>query len=103
MAYCHVARCIVGNNVIMGNATQPGKWKFYDYYLGGGTLVRNLRVGAHSMSRSGSRFRRILPFITAGRERFLCRINSIGLRRRGFTNKPSVKFRMFTDTFINQG
>ncbi|NLI71657.1 MAG: acyl-ACP--UDP-N-acetylglucosamine O-acyltransferase [Bacteroidales bacterium] len=93
MAYCHVAHdCIVGNNVIMGNATQlAGEVEISDYaILGGGTLVHQFtRIGAHSMTQGGSRVSKdIPPFITAGREPIsYAGINSIGLRRRGFTNE----------------
>lgn len=93
MAYCHVAHdCIVGNNVIMGNATQlAGEVEINDYaILSGGCLVHQFtRIGSHVMIQGGSKIGKdVPPFVTAGREPLsYAGINSIGLRRRGFTNE----------------
>jgi UDP-N-acetylglucosamine acyltransferase len=93
MAYCHVAHdCIVGNNVIMGNVTQlAGEVEVADYaIMGGGTLVHQFtRIGTHSMIQGGSKVTKdVPPFVTAGREPLsYAGVNSIGLRRRGFTNE----------------
>ena len=93
MAYCHVAHdCIVGNNVIMGNATQlAGEVEINDYaILSGGILVHQFtRIGSHAMVQGGSKVGKdIPPFVTAGREPLsYAGINSIGLRRRGYTNE----------------
>ncbi len=91
MAYCHVAHdCLVGNNVIMANATQlAGEVVVNDFaILGGGTLVHQFtHIGSHVMIQGASRVTKdIPPFITAGREPLsFAGINSIGLRRRGYT------------------
>ncbi len=91
MAYCHVAHdCHVGNNVIMANATQlAGEVVVNDYaILGGGTLVHQFtHIGSHVMIQGASRVTKdIPPFITAGREPLtFAGINSIGLRRRGYS------------------
>ena len=93
MAYVHVAHdCIIGNNVILGNATQlAGEVEVDDFaILSGGSLVHQFtRIGAHVMVQGGSRFGKdIPPYITAGREPVTyAGVNSIGLRRRGFTNE----------------
>jgi UDP-N-acetylglucosamine acyltransferase len=93
MAYCHVAHdCVVGNNVIMGNATQlAGEVEVNDFaILSGGILVHQFtRIGSHVMVQGGSKVGKdIPPFVTAGREPLsYAGINSIGLRRRGFTNE----------------
>lgn len=93
MAYCHVAHdCVVGNNVIMANATQlAGEVVVHDHaILGGGTLVHQFtHIGAHVMIQGASRVAKdIPPFITAGREPLsFAGINSIGLRRRGYTSE----------------
>jgi len=93
MAYCHVAHdCIVGNNVIMGNATQlAGEVEINDFaILSGGILVHQFtRIGSHVMVQGGSKVGKdIPPFVTAGREPLsYAGINSIGLRRRGYTNE----------------
>ncbi|MCM1034393.1 MAG: acyl-ACP--UDP-N-acetylglucosamine O-acyltransferase [Paludibacter sp.] len=93
MAYCHVAHdCFVGNNVIMSNCTQlAGEVVVGDYaVIGGGTLVHQFtHIGAHVMIQGGSRINKdVPPYITAAREPIqYCGVNSIGLRRRGFTNE----------------
>lgn len=93
MAYCHVAHdCVVGNHVIMSNATQlAGEVEVDDYaILSGGILVHQFtRIGAHVIIQGGSRVTKdVPPFITAGRDPLsYAGINSIGLRRRGYTNE----------------
>ncbi len=93
MAYCHIAHdCILGNNIIIGNATQlAGEVEVDDYAIvSGGSLVHQFsRIGAHVMVQGGSRISKdIPPFVTAGREPIsFCGINSIGLRRRGYNNE----------------
>ena len=93
MAYCHVAHdCVVGNNVIMSNATQlAGEVVVGDFtVIGGGTLVHQFtHIGAHAMIQGGSKVTKdVPPFVTAGREPLIyAGVNSIGLRRRGYTNE----------------
>ena len=91
MAYCHVAHdCVLGNNIIMSNATQlAGEVEVDDYaIIGGGTLVHQFsRIGSHVMIQGGSKINKdVPPYIIAAREPIAyCGINSVGLNRRGFT------------------
>jgi UDP-N-acetylglucosamine acyltransferase len=93
MAYVHVAHdCVVGNDVILVNNTQlAGEVVIDDYaILGGMTAVHQfVHVGSHVMVSGGSLVRKdIPPFIKAGREPLsYVGINSIGLRRRNFSNE----------------
>lgn len=93
MAYCHVAHdCVVGNHVIMSNATQlAGEVVIDDYaVIGGGSLIHQFtRIGAHAMLQGGSRVTKdVPPYVKAGRDPLsYAGVNSIGLRRRGFTNE----------------
>ena len=93
MAYVHVAHdCIVGNNVILVNNTQLAGEVIVDDYaiLGGMVAVHQfVRVGSHVMISGGSLVRKdVPPFIKAGREPLsYVGINSIGLRRRNFSNE----------------
>lgn len=93
MAYCHVAHdCVVGNNVIISNATQLAGEVVVDDFavIGGGTLVHQFtHIGAHSMLQGGSKVTKdVPPFVTGGREPLsYAGVNSIGLRRRGFSNE----------------
>ena len=91
MAYCHVAHdCVLGNNIIMSNATQLAGEVVVDDYaiIGGGTLVHQFsHIGGHVMIQGGSKINKdIPPYIIAARDPIAyCGINSIGLNRRGFT------------------
>jgi len=91
MAYCHVAHdCVLGNNIIMSNATQLAGEVVVDDYaiIGGGTLVHQFtHIGSHCMIQGGSRTSKdIPPYSIAAREPIaFCGINSVGLNRRGFT------------------
>ena len=92
MAYCHVAHdCRLGNNIIMSNSTQlAGEVVVNDFaVIGGGTLVHQFtHIGAHVMIQGGSKINKdVPPYITAARDPIqYCGVNSIGLRRRGFSN-----------------
>ena len=91
MAYCHVAHdCVLGNNIIMSNATQlAGEVEIDDYaIIGGGTLVHQFsRIGGHVMIQGGSKINKdIPPFAIVARDPIaFCGINSVGLNRRDFT------------------
>ncbi|MDR0811439.1 MAG: acyl-ACP--UDP-N-acetylglucosamine O-acyltransferase [Paludibacter sp.] len=93
MAYCHIAHdCIIGDNVIMSNATQlAGEIQVDDYaILSGGILAHQFtRIGAHVMLQGGSKVTKdIPPYIMAGREPLAyAGLNLIGLRRRGYSNE----------------
>ena len=93
MAYCHVAHdCIVGDNVIMSNATQPAGEVVVDNFavIGGGTLVHQFcHIGPHVMIQGGALVNKdIPPYVKAAREPIAyAGVNSIGLRRRNFSNE----------------
>jgi len=93
MAYCHIAHdCSVGNNVIMSNSSQlAGEVVVGDYaIIGGGTLIHQFsHIGSHTMIQGGSKINKdVPPYIKAAREPIAyCGINSIGLRRRNFSNE----------------
>ena len=92
MAYVHVAHdCIVGNNCILANATTlAGHITVEDFAIVGGMVAVHqfVNIGAHSMISGGSLVRKdVPPFAKAGREPVsYVGINSIGLRRRGYTS-----------------
>ncbi len=93
MAYCHVAHdCEIGNNVIMSNAVQcAGEVVIDDYaVIGGGALIHQFcHIGPHVMLQGGALVNKdIPPYVKAGRDPIAyVGVNSIGLRRRGFTNE----------------
>jgi UDP-N-acetylglucosamine acyltransferase len=76
----------------MSNSTQlAGEVEVSDYaVIGGGTLVHQFtHIGKHTMIQGGSKVTKdIPPFVTVGREPITyAGINSIGLRRRGYSNE----------------
>jgi UDP-N-acetylglucosamine acyltransferase len=93
MAYCHIAHdCLVGNNVIMSNATQlAGEVVIDDFaILSGAVLVHQfVHIGAHVMIQGGSRINKdVPPYVLAGHDPLsYAGVNLAGLRRRSFTDK----------------
>lgn len=93
MAYSHVAHdCVIGDNVIMSNATQVAGEVVIDNHavIGGGTLIHQFcHIGPHVMVQGGALVNKdIPPYVKAAREPIAyAGINSIGLRRRNFTNE----------------
>lgn len=92
MAYVHVAhdcvigeRCILANNVNLAGHIEIGNFSV----LGGLTAVHQfVKIGEHAMVSGGSLVRKdVPPYVKAAREP-LCYVgvNSVGLRRRGFTS-----------------
>ncbi|MEA3505538.1 MAG: acyl-ACP--UDP-N-acetylglucosamine O-acyltransferase [Bacteroidota bacterium] len=90
MAYSHIAHdCIIGDNVILANATNlAGHVEIDDWAIVGGlTAVHQFtKIGRHVMISGGSLIRKdVPPYTKAGREPLsYVGINSVGLRRRGF-------------------
>lgn len=90
MAYCHVAHdCVVGDHVIMSNATQLAGEVVVDDFaiIGGGTLVHQFcHLGSHVMIQGGALINKdVPPYVKAAREPIsYAGVNSIGLRRRNF-------------------
>jgi UDP-N-acetylglucosamine acyltransferase len=91
MAYVHVAHdCIIGSNVVMANgATLAGHIVIDDWATVGGLVAVHqfVHIGAHTMISGGSLVRKdVPPYAKAAREPLsYVGVNSIGLRRRGFT------------------
>ncbi len=93
MAYCHVAHdCVVGDNCIFSNnSTLAGHITLGEsVILAGMTAVQQFcKIGSHAFITGGSLVRKdVPPFVKAGREPLsYVGINSIGLRRRGFSTE----------------
>ena len=91
MAYVHVAHdCELGKNVILSNNVNlAGHIEIGDFaILGGLTAVHQfVKVGPHAFVGGGSLVRKdIPPYCKAAREPIsYAGMNSVGLRRRGFT------------------
>lgn len=93
MAYVHVAHdCQVGNNCILANAVNlAGHIVIDDFAIVGGmsAVHQFVKIGKHAMISGGSLIRKdVPPFTKAAREPLsYVGINSIGLRRRGFSKE----------------
>lgn len=93
LAYSHVAHdCIVGNHVILSNAVNMAGHVIVDDYavIGGLSGIHQfVHIGKHTMTAAGTIIRKdIPPFVKAGRSPLSYEgINSVGLRRRGFSDK----------------
>ncbi len=93
MAYSHIAHdCIVGNNCIFSNnTTLAGHVTVGDFVVCAGMVAIHqfCSVGNHAFVTGGSLVRKdVPPFVKAAREPLAyVGINSIGLRRRGFTKE----------------
>ena len=97
MAYVHVAHdCIIGNNCVLVNTVQvAGHVTIEDWAIIGGAsaLHQFVKVGAHVMLSGGSLVRKdVPPFTKAAREPLAyAGVNTIGLRRRGFTSEKILE------------
>lgn len=108
MAYCHIAHdCIVGDNCIFSNnSTLAGHINVGEYVVlaGMAAIQQFCSIGKHAFVTGGSLVRKdVPPFVKAGREPLsYVGINSIGLRRRGFTTEKFARSRIFTEFFIRK-
>lgn len=92
MAYVHLGHdSVVGDNVILANSVNLSghvvieDWAILEGYVGVGQFVH---IGAHSFvgGQTGVR-KNVPPFVKAAREPLAyVGVNSVGLRRRGFSN-----------------
>lgn len=93
MATVHIAHdCIVGNHVIIANnVALAGHVEIDDYVIIGGMspVHQFTKIGKHAMIAGGTLVRKdVPPFVKAARDPIsYVGINSIGLRRRGFTSE----------------
>ncbi|MBN8697260.1 MAG: acyl-ACP--UDP-N-acetylglucosamine O-acyltransferase [Bacteroidetes bacterium] len=93
MAYAHIAHdCIVGDNVIIANSVNlAGHVDIEDWVIieGGTGVGQFVRIGAHSFISGLAGVRKnVPPFTKAAREPLqYVGVNSVGLRRRGFSNE----------------
>ena len=93
MSYVHIAHdCVLKDRIILGSyAALAGEVEVDSWAIvSPGSLVHQfVRIGTHVMLQAGSRVGKdVPPFAMAGREPVsFTGINSIGLRRRGFSNE----------------
>ena len=109
MAYVHLAHdCIIGNNVIIANSVNlAGHVEIEDYSIIEGLVAvqQFVKIGAHTFITGGSLVRKnVPPFTKAAREPLqYIGINSVGLRRRGFTNERILEIEDIYRTLYIKG
>ncbi len=93
MAYVHVAHdCLIGDNVVIANSTQlAGHITIDDWVIIEGMVGTQqfVHIGAHAFIAGGSLVRKnVPPYVKAAREPLsYVGVNTIGLRRRGFSDQ----------------
>jgi UDP-N-acetylglucosamine acyltransferase len=93
MAYVHIAHdCVIGDHCILANAVNlAGHIHVGEYAIIGGlsAVHQFVNIGAHVMISGGSLIRKdVPPYTKAARDPLsFVGVNSIGLRRRGFTGE----------------
>ena len=109
MAYVHIAHdCILGNNVIIANSVNlAGHVEIEDYVILEGLVAiqQFVKIGAHSFITGGSLVRKnVPPYVKAAREPLsYVGINSVGLRRRGFSNENILRIEDIYRTIYVKG
>jgi UDP-N-acetylglucosamine acyltransferase len=109
MAYVHVAHdCIVGNHVILANGVNlAGHVTIEDWTIleGLAAVQQFVHIGAHAFVTGGSLVRKnVPPYVKAAREPLAyAGINSVGLRRRGFTNETILQIEDIYRTIYVRG
>jgi UDP-N-acetylglucosamine acyltransferase len=99
MSYSHLAHdCHVGDHVIMSNATQlAGHVTVDDYVIISGVCAVHqfVKIGRHAFIGGMSRVQKdIPPFVKAvGNPMQLFGLNSVGLRRRGFSDETVAELK----------
>ena len=102
MATVHIAHdCVIGDNAIIVNGVAlAGHVTIGDYAIIGGlaAIHQFIHIGKHAMISGGSLVRKdVPPFVKAAKEPLsYVGINSVGLRRRGFSGE---KIRQIQDIY----
>jgi UDP-N-acetylglucosamine acyltransferase len=109
MAYVHIAHdCILGDNIIIANSVNlAGHVDIEDYVIieGGTGVGQFVRIGAHSFISGLTGVRKnVPPFTKAAREPLqYVGVNSVGLRRRGFSNETIMQIEDIYRTLYVKG
>ena len=109
MAYVHVAHdCIVGDHVILANSVNLAghviieDWAILEGYVG---VSQFIRIGQHCFIAGQTGVRKnVPPFVKAAREPLsFAGINSIGLKRRGYSDEDINDIQEFYRTLFLRG
>jgi UDP-N-acetylglucosamine acyltransferase len=109
MAYAHVAHdCRIGSHVVLANAVNMGGHVEIDDWaiVGGVTAIHQfVRIGCHSFVGGGSRLPQdVAPYVmVAGNPCAAYGLNTVGLRRRGFSRECLDGLRAAYRTIFQSG
>lgn len=109
MAYVHVAHdCILGNNIVIANSVNlAGHVEIEDWVIleGLAAVQQFVKIGAHAFITGGSLVRKnVPPFTKAAREPLqYIGINSVGMRRRGYSNERVLEIEDIYRTLYIKG
>lgn len=109
MAYVHVAHdCQVGDHVILANSVNlAGHITIDDWAILEGIVAvqQFVHIGAHAFVTGGSLVRKnVPPYVKAAREPLsYVGVNSVGLRRRGFSNESILQIEDIYRTIYVRG
>jgi len=101
LAYVHVAHnCVVGDHVTMSNLAQlAGHVEVGDYAVIGGQVgaVQFTRIGSYAMVGGASKVMKDVPpyFLVEGNPALPNGLNSVGLRRAGFSREARAEMKLF--------
>jgi len=97
MAYVHVGHdCIIGNKCILANCVQIGGHVVLEDYViieAVAGVQQFIKIGTHAFLASGTNARKnVPPYVKAARDPLtFAGVNSVGLRRRGFTSETIIQ------------
>ncbi len=108
MAHCHIAHnCRVGNQVIIANgALLGGHANVADRaFISGNCLVHQfVRVGTLALMQGGAAISKDLPPFTVARgDNGICGLNTVGLRRAGFTPAERLELKQLYHALFRAG
>jgi len=109
MAYVHIAHdCIIGDHVILVNSVAlAGHVEIGDYGIVSGlsAVHQFVKIGAHVMIGGGAMVRKdVPPFITAAGEPLAyAGVNSVGLKRRNFSQEDINEIQTLYRTLYQSG
>jgi UDP-N-acetylglucosamine acyltransferase len=107
MAYVHVAHdCHIGDRVVLANAVNMGGHVTIEDWaiVGGMTPIHQfVRIGAHAFVGGAARVSKdVAPYVrVAGNPLVVSGLNSVGLRRRGFTVEVRLQLKRAYRLFFN--
>jgi UDP-N-acetylglucosamine acyltransferase len=108
MAHCHVAHnCYLGDHIVVANgALVAGHVSIGDRaFISGNCLLHQfVRVGKLALMQGGSAISKDLPPFTVARGgNNICGLNTVGLRRAGFTAAERLEIKQLYHSLFRQG